>query len=134
MRDAEDEFEFEDQDEETWRGIEDDEDNENGNPAKVEVVDHEEQYIDEDRYTTVTIEEVDVSKEGLKRAVDDDESDEPDVKAPKLVEKEETKKKVWPKKERKKKFTYETRAERKLARGKQKASRMAKAEARKGTS
>lgn len=95
-----------------------------------EVLDHEEEYVDEDRYTTVTIEAVDVSKEGLLKVGDDSDD------APELVYaekgKEDDGKKKWPKKVRKKKFTYESKAERKFTRGKQKAGNKAKADARKG--
>jgi len=46
--------------------------------------------------------------------------------------KEEKVKKVWPKKPRKQKFRYESKAERKFTRGKQKAGNKAKADARRG--
>jgi ribosomal RNA-processing protein 17 len=112
----------EDKDED-WGGFEDD--------VAPELVDHEEEYVDEDRYTTVTVEAVDVSKEGLHKVADEDESEdtlEADIKP---VE-EGKGKKVWPKKPRKQKFRYESKAERKISRGKQKASNHAQARARKG--
>jgi ribosomal RNA-processing protein 17 len=112
-------------DDEDWEGIKDVE------PVieAVEPVDHEEEYVDEDRYTVVTVEAVDVTKDGLSKveAVGSDTE-----KAPKLVERVEKAKKVWPKKPLKKKFTYETKTERKMARGKQKAGNKAKADARRG--
>lgn len=94
-----------------------------------EPVDHEEEYIDEDKYTTVTVEEVNVSKEGMRKAIGDEDEEETKEYKPKEPEKE---KKVWPKKPRKKKFTYETKAERKFTRSKQKAGNKAKADARRG--
>jgi ribosomal RNA-processing protein 17 len=50
----------EDEEEKTgeWTGIED---------AEPEPIDHEAEYIDEDKYTTVTVEAMDVTKEGLMR-------------------------------------------------------------------
>ncbi|KAF4630019.1 hypothetical protein G7Y89_g8128 [Cudoniella acicularis] len=110
--------------EDTWDGIQDD-------APILEPVDHEEEYVDEDRYTTVTVEAVIVSKEGLVK-IGEDDSEEEAKKTPKLVDTEEKPKKVWPKKVKKKKFTYETKLERKLARGKQKAGNKARADARRG--
>jgi ribosomal RNA-processing protein 17 len=112
---------------EVWGGIEDE-----GAEAE-EVLDREEEYVDEDRWTTVTVEAVDISKEGLKK-VREEESDE---EVPQLlVEKNEAgkEKKKWPKKEKKKKFRYESKAERRFTRGKQKAGNKARADARKGSS
>jgi ribosomal RNA-processing protein 17 len=115
--------EREESDVDTWEGIQDDD--------VVEVVDREEEYVDEDRYTTVTVEAVDISKEGFSKIGMEDSSDE-EKKVPQLVEKEEKSKKVWPKKAPKKKFRYESKAERKVTRGKQKAGNKAKADARRG--
>jgi len=93
------------------------------------VVDHEEEYIDEDKYTTVTVEAVDVSKEGLQRVADEESEEE----FKPIDKKEEGKpKKVWPKKVRKEKFRYESKAERRATRGKQKAKNKAQSDARKG--
>ncbi|TAQ84540.1 hypothetical protein B7494_g7139 [Chlorociboria aeruginascens] len=106
-----------------WDGIQED--------PVVELVDHEEEYVDEDRYTTVTIEAVDVSKEGLRSLKEDSEKDE---EKSEIVEEKDGKdtKKAWPKKPRKKKFKYETKAERKVTRGKQKAGNKSRADARRG--
>jgi ribosomal RNA-processing protein 17 len=119
------------EEEDVWGGIEDE-----GDTAvkAVEVLDHEEEYVDEDRYTTVTVEAVNVSKEGLQKVADDDSDPEKEVEYAKPAEKEETGKKKWPKKERKKKFRYESKAERKVTRGKQKAGNKARADARRGNS
>jgi len=112
---------------EGWGGIQDD--------IVKEVIDHEEEYVDEDRYTTVTIEAVDVSKEGLHKVAEEEESDDTmnaEVEVAKPEGKGEKGKKVWPKKPRKQKFRYESKAERKATRGKQKAGNKAKADARRG--
>jgi len=90
--------------------------------------------VDEDRYTTVTVEEVDVSKEGLLKVVDEDSDEAPDLVPVEKEGREDTSKKKWPKKEKKKKFRYESKAERKVTRGKQKAGNKARADARKGSS
>lgn len=126
VRDAEGGFADPGSEEEVWNGIEDEE--------APEPIDHEEEYIDEDKYTTVTVEAVDVSKEGLQK-VADEESEVSDTEPPQLVKTEEkTPKKQWPKKERKKKFRYESKVERKVTRAKQKFGNKAKAEGRKGNS
>ena len=51
---------------EEWQGIE-------------EEVDHEDEYVDEDKFTTVTVESVGISRDGFTRpgGVDGSESDEP---------------------------------------------------------
>ena len=109
-------------DDEVWGGIED--------GIEAEVVDHEEEYVDEDRYTTVTIEAVDVSKDGLHRIVDDVDSEPTEDVVVKPGEKDSQGKKKWPKKEKKRKFRYESKAERKVTRSKQKAGNKAKADSR----
>lgn len=108
--------------EDVWGGIEDDE--------KPELLDHEEEYVDEDRYTTVTVEAVDISKNGIQSIAD--EEDEPENPGVKPTAKEETTKKKWPKKERKQKFRYETKAERRITRGKQKAGEQIKGRCKEG--
>ncbi len=116
-----------DEEGEVWGGIREEE------PAKTEVLDREEEYVDEDRWTTVTVEAVDISKEGLKKVREEGHEDEvPELAVEKQDGKEEKKK--WPKKEKKKKFRYESKAERKFTRGKQKAGNKARADARKGNS
>ncbi|KAL5317954.1 hypothetical protein ACEPPN_015058 [Leptodophora sp. 'Broadleaf-Isolate-01'] len=123
-------------DSEAWGGISDDESPPKTTPAAA-VIDHEEQYIseDEDKYTTVTIEAVDVTKEGLHRVADAD-GDEDEWKGKKQYAVKETGddngKKKWPKKPRKQKFRYESKVERKATRMKQKSKNKASADARKG--
>ncbi|KAF2645450.1 hypothetical protein P280DRAFT_389373 [Massarina eburnea CBS 473.64] len=113
---------------------EDDEDNGewNGIPdaPEPEVIDQEEEYIDEDKYTTVTIETVGISKQGFETKGDGSE-DEGEGKEKKVWTKEKPKT-ARPKK-KKIKFRYETKAERKAERvkqgvkkKKQRDSRMAK--------
>lgn len=118
--------------EEGWNGFDDD-------PVEkppVDILDHEEEYIDEDRYTTVTVEAVDVDKEGLHKAVDEDEDSDAERELKKKYKSEEGKeddgKKKWPKKPRKQKFRYESKVERKMTRAKQKAGKRKAADARKG--
>ncbi|PMD32021.1 hypothetical protein L207DRAFT_500385 [Hyaloscypha variabilis F] len=114
-----------DEEGEVWGGIQEE-------PVEMELLDREEEYVDEDRWTTVTVEAVDISKEGLKKVrEEDDEEEVPELVVEKQDWKEEKKK--WPKKE-KKKFRYESKAERKFTRGKQKAGNKARADARKGNS
>ena len=119
---------------EPWGGIED-----------AVPVDCEEEYVDEDRFTTVTVEAVDVSRDGLcKVAKEDEDSEEPN--APGLGDTTSTTKgtsrapngKPGGAKERpgvvrtkKKKFRYETKAERKITRHKEKLGNRTKASARK---
>ena len=108
-----------------WGGIE-------GDEGSMEMLDRVEEYVDEDRYTTVTVEEVDISKDGLNRVPREEEIDEMDnVKGEgSKTAKDDTVKKRWPKKL--KKFRYESKAERRVTRGKQKAGNKAKADARRG--
>lgn len=113
-------------DDEEWAGFDDD-------ALAPELVDHEEEYVDEDKYTTVTVEAVDVTKEGLHRVADEEDSEDTLEAEVKPVQKEEKGKKVWPKKPRKQKFRYESKAERKATRGKQKAGNKARADARRGS-
>ena len=143
LRDADGEagtshVESEDSQIEEWGGI-----------AELSEIDHEAEYIDEDRYTTVTVEAVDISKDGFHKSnIESEEEDEvasglgKDAAAAKdSTDKEDNKtqkgKRVWTKerpngpKKRKKKFKYESKAERKVTRHKEKSGNKAKAKARK---
>ncbi len=101
------------------------------------VVDHEEEFIDEDRYTTVTIEAVDISKDGLHKVLQEagGAGDGSNLPAPCRVA--TGVKRVWTKerpggpKKKKKKFKYESRAERKVTRYKERSGNKSKAKARK---
>lgn len=116
----------------TWEGIED------GDEVKqVEPIDHEAEYVDEEKYTTVTIEAMDVTKEGLMKAAES--RNEPEAGEAQTSKEEEQTDQVNPtakprkwtkdkpkdpdKKKRKKKrnFKYENKADRKDARSKQRA-------------
>lgn len=103
-------------------------------------VDYEAEYIDEDKYTTVTVEEMDPSREGLRKSVreegseqeeDDDEEDpsttttEPESKPAKV-----TRKQTGDKPKKKKQFRYESKQDRKLNLAKQRLSKSKKAKAR----
>ena len=126
--------------EEPWDGI---------TESRDPVVDHEDEYMDDDRFTTVTVEAVDVSKDGLKR-LDQNEENESDASGPGRPDAERQRstmlqgrtgtdngKRVWTKqtpsgpKKRKKKFRYESKAERKATRYMEKSGNKAKARARK---
>ncbi|OCT46488.1 protein required for cell viability Rrp17 [Cladophialophora carrionii] len=111
---------------EEWEGISD------SDPPPI---DHEAEYVDEEKYTTVTVEALDVSKEGLFRAQQDSDKHDPDnAQETSTATNEGTssgkQKRPWTKekpkdgvKKRKKKrnFRYEGKAERKEARAKQKS-------------
>ncbi|KAI8965668.1 nucleolar protein 12-domain-containing protein [Daldinia sp. FL1419] len=102
-----------------WGGFQD-------TPA-LEPVDHEEEYIDEERYTTVTIESVNVSKDGLSSSKPEEESSEDDQETEKRDSEHAppgSKEKVRPPKKKKPKFRYETKSERQLNQRKQKAAKI----------
>lgn len=101
----------EESDDEEWGGFED-------TPPEPEIVDHEDEYIDEDRYTTVKVESVSVTRDGLERPKVESSDDE-EKKEPEAEDKEEKKKK--PKAPKKKKFRYESKVERQLSQRKIKA-------------
>lgn len=96
---------------EEWTGVED-----TPKPAPVPEVNHEEEYVDEDKFTLVTVEELDLN------ASDPESEDEEAVTARKAAEAaallgpDGKEKKKWPKKEKKKKFRYLTKTERKTDR------------------
>lgn len=119
-----------------WDGIED---------VPVEPIDHEAEYIDEDKYTTVTVEEVDISRDGISKVKGDVEEVEavqepqpttngsaPTKKSPGRPGKDKDKSKKT-KKKKKKSFRYESPADRKLNRVKERAKKSKQAQARRGT-
>ncbi len=123
--------------EKSWDGIEDN---------RASLVNQEDEYTDDEKFTTVTVEAVDVSKDGLQRAVQDEEikseasgierSDGESQRTSALHRKtgsEKGKRKELPSssKKRKKKFRYENKAERKATRYKERSGNKAKARARK---
>ena len=120
---------------EEWGGFEE--------PLEMNRVD---EYIDEGKYATVTVESVDVSKEGLHVIAADDEEEtgsnssrEDRVASQGKPNSKPPNKRVWTKEKptsnkpkKRKKFRYESVAERKLARQKQKARNAKAAQARRG--
>lgn len=116
--------------EEDWEGIEEP-------PA----VDYEAEYVDEDKYTTVTVEEMDASREGLLKAAKGEESEnEEEKKYPAESTEADTKaKKRKPRsaaseaaRKKKRNFRYETKVERKQTMLKQRSVKAKRAKARKG--
>ncbi|KAJ5938223.1 Nucleolar protein 12 [Penicillium verhagenii] len=113
-------------DEEEWGGIEEP-------PA----VDYEAEYVDEDKYTTVTVEEMDTSRDGLRNLAKGDDSEEeeeekPATKTPEAEAKPEKKfrKTTHKPKQKKKQFRYESKSDRKITASKQRSSNSRKAKAR----
>lgn len=128
------------EDEDEWTGLDDAP--KKKEKEKPEFVDHEEEYIDEDKYTTVTVEAVDVDREGMhalsgRHTSDSEESadesgedgegkkkkgkhDGKDAKDGKEGKSKD--KKEWPKK-KKKKFRYENKLERQISRLNKKSKR-----------
>jgi len=110
-------------DEDEWKGF---------NEELLPPIDREEEYIDEDKYTTVTVETVDITKNGFSKP---DEEDGLQEEASKELD---GKKRVWTKdkpskdrpKKRKVKFRYETKAERKVTRFKERSKNRSQAKAR----
>ena len=109
-------------------------------------IDHEAEYVDEDRFTTITVQAMDVSKEGIykaeqarERGSDEDKDkdnlarrDEEDIRKSKRRGRKQwspTKTLCSPRKKRRK-FRYESKAERKVARMKEKSKNSKKAKAR----
>lgn len=116
--------------EEDWAGIEE--------PT---IVDDEAEYINEDKHTTVTIEAVEVDKEGLHKTIDgagDFQDEGGEETAVTEIQKMEGRrgKRVWTKerpekpKPKKKKFRYETKADRKGTRLKERSKNKTKAKSR----
>ena len=110
------------------------------------MVDHEDEYVDEDRFTTVTIEAVDVTRDGFLKTVGTDEESRESVTEGEVSVGDaagheqpgsQLRKRVWTKKppsdpkKRKKKFRYESKAERKVTRYKERSGNKEKAKARK---
>ncbi|KAK2009403.1 hypothetical protein LZ32DRAFT_608574 [Colletotrichum eremochloae] len=110
---------------EEWDGIEE------APNKQADVVDYEDEYIDEDRYTTVKVEAISVTRDGLEKLHQDSDEAEADSQDESKAEKrvaddKATRTKVrkeWPKK---KKFRYETKLERSLGAKKAKAKKKAK--------
>ena len=119
-----------------------------GKAIEAPEIDHEAEYIDEDRFTTVTVEAVEVSKGGVHRITEEDEESGDgsearrggrarshiDVNNEKA--KTDNKKRVWTKErpngpnKKKKKFKYENKADRKITRHKERSKSKAQAKSR----
>lgn len=104
---------------EEWGGIED------SAPAPtLEPVDHEEEYIDEDLYTTVKIEAVSVDRDGLHNKAEleaEDSDDERKREAEAKASADKKKGRDDQTKKKKKKFRYESKLDRQLTNRKNKA-------------
>ena len=109
-------------------------------------VNHEEDYHDDERRTTVTIEAVDVTKDGLRQisdevdeSIEDEHRPDSELEAQPMVTSKADRepKRVWTKekptgpKKRKKRFKYESKAVRKVTRYKEMSGNRLKAKARK---
>ena len=119
-----------------WDGISDD-----------AVVDRETEYLDEDLHTTVTVEAVEVSRDGLHKTHEDGSDDEDDEAMAKRSSKDKsahgggssngqrTASKTKPSgpKKKKKKFRYESKAERKITKYKERSKNSAQARDRKSS-
>ena len=112
-------------------------------PVYIEPVDHEAEYIDEDKYTSVVVEEMDVTRDGLRKAQEHSDSNEADRAKDteaKPTEKPKPERRKWTKdkpkdvaakaKTKKKKFRYEGKAERRMTREKEKSKNRQQARAR----
>ena len=98
-----------------WGGFED--------APEPEIVDHENEYIDEDKHTTVKVESVSVTRDGLERPKLESSDNEEEAKE----EDTEDKEKKRPSKKPKKKFRYESKVDRQLSQQKIKAKKKARA-------
>lgn len=105
---------------EEWGGFTDE--------PNLDIIDHQEEYVDEDRYTTVTVETVSVTRDGFEKPTlsDDEESNNDTATAKDTEEASETphkdKKNDRPRK-KKKQFRYETKFERSLSNAKQRVKK-----------
>lgn len=127
-----------------WSGVSADE--ESGAPA-VRPIDHEDEYIDEDKFTTVTVEEVGISREGFDKSGDADSGtdNESEGDTSRTLDAGRTpakpgggrtavgKGKFEVRKKKKKKFRYESKADRKVTRAKERAKGSKAAKARRKT-
>lgn len=110
-----------DEDEEDWEGIEE------IAVEQQEVLPEDEEYVDEDKYTTVTVEAM---EDNADREINEEDDDQADAKPTEAINgnskaREAAKKRIWNKdgqtKAKKKKFRYESKAERQATRQKQKS-------------
>lgn len=124
-------------------GSEDDEEEEFVGFQDPEPINQEDEYIDEDKYTTVTIESVNISRDGFSKPGEDEgetvtkkieNKEDGEVvgkDGKKEVQRDENGKRIWTKerprtewpKKKKKKFRYESKADRKVTRYKEGAKK-----------
>ncbi|KAF1845728.1 uncharacterized protein K460DRAFT_366576 [Cucurbitaria berberidis CBS 394.84] len=117
---------------------EDDDEEEFTGFQEPEPINQEDEYIDEDKYTTVTIETVSIDRSGFTTPGGTTEEEKEAAAKAKDGANEEKKKRVWTKewpksdkpKKKKKKFRYETKMERRAERAKQGAKKRKQKEAR----
>jgi ribosomal RNA-processing protein 17 len=121
-------------------GSDSDEEDEFTGFEEPEPINQEDEYVDEDKYTTVTIESVNISRDGFSKAGEEDEQAAADAAKKAAAEAEKEKdnepvvgkdgkieikrdangKRIWKKK---KKFRYESKADRKVTRYKEGAKK-----------
>lgn len=90
-----------------------------------QALDQEDEYIDEDKYTSVTIESVSVSRDGLHKPEEEPDTDEEVERLQKEAAAKSGKEPAThPRKEKKKKFRYETKMDRSITARKQKLKKM----------
>ena len=125
-----------DSEEEVWDGIVED---------QVPRLNREDEYVDEEKYTTVIVEEVGISKDGLVRLEDESKDGEHEAKNIIISEssrdrmrtpangagKKQVKEKTSKVKKKKRNFRYENKAERNIVRMKERSKNSAHAMARK---
>lgn len=119
--DAESGADEEDNEGEQWEGL--------GGKSEAEAMPDDEEYVDEDKYTTVTVEAMEDAGDSVR---DDEDGDAVEAKAVtdangNTEAKATTKKRIWNNdgqaKPKKKKFRYESKAERQATRQKQKVKK-----------
>ncbi|KAF5523438.1 Ribosomal RNA-processing protein 17 [Colletotrichum aenigma] len=112
---------------EEWDGIED---QGKEQAAQTDIVDYEDEYIDEDRYTTVKVEAIAVTRDGLEKLNQDSDEEANDENKDKTenpaADKPAAKKKTFKDRPKKPKFRYESKLERQVGDRKLKAKKKAK--------
>ncbi|KAF4824382.1 Ribosomal RNA-processing protein 17 [Colletotrichum siamense] len=112
---------------EEWDGIED---KGKEQAAQTDIVDYEDEYIDEDRYTTVKVEAIAVTRDGLEKLNQDSDEEANDEDKDKTenpaADKPAAKKKTFKDRPKKPKFRYESKLERQVGDRKLKAKKKAK--------
>ncbi|KAJ0388127.1 hypothetical protein COL922a_000758 [Colletotrichum nupharicola] len=111
---------------EEWDGIED---QGKEQAAQTDIVDYEDVYIDEDRYTTVKVEAIAVTRDGLEKLnqdSDEEANDEDKDKTENPAADKPAAKKTFKDRPKKPKFRYESKLERQVGDRKLKARKKAK--------